>query len=44
MYKGRYQFGKTALIVSQGAGTFGPMMRLETENEIQVVKFVPAAK
>ncbi|MDR2300839.1 MAG: metallophosphoesterase [Deltaproteobacteria bacterium] len=44
MFKGRYQAGPTAVLVSQGAGTFGPMMRLGTRNEIQVIKFVPAPK
>ncbi|MDR2387259.1 MAG: metallophosphoesterase [Deltaproteobacteria bacterium] len=42
MYKGRYQSGPTTVLVSQGAGTFGPMMRLGSQNEIQVIKFVPA--
>jgi predicted MPP superfamily phosphohydrolase len=39
--KGRYQVGPTTLLVSQGAGTFGPWMRLGTFNEIQFVKLVP---
>ena len=30
------------LFVSQGAGTFGPWMRLGTSNEIQLIRFVPA--
>ncbi|MDR2367492.1 MAG: metallophosphoesterase [Deltaproteobacteria bacterium] len=41
-YRGRYQVGRTTVIVSQGAGTFGPMMRLGTENEIQTIRFLPA--
>ena len=39
--KGRYQIGGTTLLVSQGAGTFGPWMRLGTFNEIQLVKLIP---
>ncbi|MDR2726242.1 MAG: metallophosphoesterase [Candidatus Adiutrix sp.] len=41
MNKGRYQVGPTTLLVSQGAGTFGPWMRLGTFNEIQLVKLAP---
>ena len=41
MNKGRYQVGPTTLLVSQGAGTFGPWMRLGTFNEIQFVKLAP---
>lgn len=41
MYKGRYQIGGTTLLVSQGAGTFGPWMRLGTFNEIQHVRLIP---
>jgi len=41
MNKGRYQVGGTTLLVSQGAGTFGPWMRLGTFNEIQFVKLIP---
>jgi predicted MPP superfamily phosphohydrolase len=32
MTKGRYQAGGTTLLVSQGAGTFGPWMRLGSFN------------
>ncbi|MDR3204169.1 MAG: metallophosphoesterase [Deltaproteobacteria bacterium] len=41
MYKGKYQIGPTTLLVSQGAGTFGPWMRLGTFNEIQLVRLIP---
>jgi predicted MPP superfamily phosphohydrolase len=41
MNKGRYQIAGTTLLVSQGAGTFGPWMRLGTFNEIQLVKLMP---
>jgi predicted MPP superfamily phosphohydrolase len=41
MYKGRYLIDNMTLIVSQGAGTFGPMMRLGSSNEIQFITFVP---
>ena len=41
MYKGQYQTGGTTLLVSQGAGTFGPWMRLGTFNELQFVTLVP---
>ncbi|GHV57025.1 phosphoesterase [Deltaproteobacteria bacterium] len=39
--KGRYQAGGTTLLVSQGAGTFGPWMRLGTFSEVQVVTLIP---
>jgi predicted MPP superfamily phosphohydrolase len=42
MNKGRFQIGDMTLLVSQGAGTFGPWMRLGTFNEIQLVKLVPS--
>jgi predicted MPP superfamily phosphohydrolase len=42
MAKGRHQAGGTTLLVSQGAGTFGPWMRLGTFNEVQFVKLVPS--
>jgi predicted MPP superfamily phosphohydrolase len=42
MNKGRFQIGGMTLLVSQGAGTFGPWMRLGTFNEIQIVQLVPA--
>jgi predicted MPP superfamily phosphohydrolase len=41
MNKGQYQAGGTTLLVSQGAGTFGPWMRLGTFNEVQLVTLVP---
>jgi predicted MPP superfamily phosphohydrolase len=42
MNKGCYQVGDTTLLVSQGAGTFGPWMRLCTFNELQFITLVPA--
>jgi predicted MPP superfamily phosphohydrolase len=42
MYRGRYRIGGTTLLVSQGAGTFGPWMRLGSRNEVQVVDLIPA--
>jgi predicted MPP superfamily phosphohydrolase len=42
MYSGRYRIGGTTLLVSQGAGTFGPWMRLGSRNEVQVVNLIPA--
>lgn len=41
MYKGVYKIGGTTLLVSQGAGTFGPWMRLGSSNEVQIVNLVP---
>jgi predicted MPP superfamily phosphohydrolase len=41
MDKGRYQAGGTILLVSQGAGTFSPWMRIGTFNEVQLVTLVP---
>jgi predicted MPP superfamily phosphohydrolase len=38
---GLYQVDGLQVLVSQGAGTFGPWMRLGTFNEIQFVKLVP---
>jgi predicted MPP superfamily phosphohydrolase len=43
MHTGRHQVGDTTLLVSQGAGTFGPWMRLGTFNELQLVTLIPAA-
>jgi predicted MPP superfamily phosphohydrolase len=40
--KGRYGIDGLTLLVSQGAGTFGPKARLGTRNEIQVVRLTPA--
>ena len=42
MDKGRYQVGDMTLLVSQGAGTFGPWMRLGTFNELQIITLIPA--
>ena len=39
--KGRHQAGGTTLLVSQGAGTFGPFMRLGSFNELQLVTLSP---
>ncbi|MDR1039811.1 MAG: metallophosphoesterase [Deltaproteobacteria bacterium] len=41
-YKGRYDIGNVKLLVSQGVGTFGPVMRLGTVSELQLVTLVPA--
>jgi predicted MPP superfamily phosphohydrolase len=38
---GLYQFDGMWVLVSQGAGTFGPWMRLGTFNEIQFVRLTP---
>ncbi|MDR1424588.1 MAG: metallophosphoesterase [Azoarcus sp.] len=43
MYGGRYKIGDMTLLVSRGAGTFGPWMRLGTRNEVQVIDLIPAA-
>ncbi len=40
--RGIYKIGNTTLLISQGAGTFGPWMRLGTSNEIQFIRLVPA--
>ncbi|MDR2140866.1 MAG: metallophosphoesterase [Deltaproteobacteria bacterium] len=40
-YKGPYELEGLTLLVSQGAGTFGPWARLGTFNELQLVKLVP---
>ncbi len=42
MNRGRYQVGGTTLLVSQGAGTFGPWMRLSAFNELQFITLFPA--
>ncbi|QOY21984.1 hypothetical protein FYK61_11560 [Xanthomonas citri] len=42
MYSGRHQIEGLTLLVSQGAGTFGPWMRLGSQNEVQIVNLVPA--
>lgn len=41
MDKGRFTIGNMTLLVSQGAGTFGPWMRLGTFNELQMITLVP---
>lgn len=42
LVKGLHQMGETKFLVSQGAGTFGPWMRVGTFNEIQMVTLSPA--
>jgi hypothetical protein len=42
MYKGRHQVDDMTLVISQGAGTFGPLMRLGSFNEVQFITLVPA--
>ncbi len=41
LVKGLSQVGETRFLVSQGAGTFGPWMRVGTFNEVQMVTLVP---
>lgn len=41
MHSGRHQIDDLTLLVSQGAGTFGPWMRLGTRSEVQVVNLIP---
>jgi predicted MPP superfamily phosphohydrolase len=41
-YKGLYEYGKTRIYVSQGAGTFGPPLRVGTRNELAVIILKPA--
>jgi predicted MPP superfamily phosphohydrolase len=40
-YKGRYDYDGLTLLVSQGAGTFGPPVRLGTFSEIQFITLEP---
>ncbi len=40
--KGLHSFNGTKLFVSQGAGTFGPPMRVGTESEINLINLIPA--
>lgn len=40
-FRGEYRLGPMTLLVSQGAGTFGPWMRLGSFSEIQLVRLVP---
>ena len=42
MYSGQYQINNMKLLVSQGAGTFGPWMRLGSNNEVQVANLIPS--
>ena len=39
--KGLYSKGNTKVFVSQGAGTFGPRIRLGTANEINLLRLTP---
>lgn len=41
LVKGLHEIDGAKFLVSQGAGTFGPLMRLGTVNEIQLVKLIP---
>jgi predicted MPP superfamily phosphohydrolase len=40
-YKGLYEYDGTRIYVSQGAGTFGPPLRVGTKNELAVVILKP---
>ena len=40
--KGLHDYNGTKIYVSQGAGTFGPPMRIGTSSEITLVKLVPS--
>lgn len=40
--KGVHRHGDTMVLVSQGAGTFGPRMRLGSRNEINLIRLLPA--
>ena len=40
--KGLHTYKSTSIFVSQGAGTFGPPMRVGTRSEITVIKLIPA--
>jgi uncharacterized protein len=39
--KGLHDFQGTKIFISQGAGTFGPPMRVGTKSEITVIKLIP---
>ncbi|MDR1046110.1 MAG: metallophosphoesterase [Candidatus Adiutrix sp.] len=39
--QGRHEIDGTVFLVSQGAGTFGPWMRVGTSNEIQFIRLTP---
>ena len=41
MAKGMYEHGDTRLYVSQGTGTWGPVMRLGTQGEITLFEISP---
>ncbi|MDR1313906.1 MAG: metallophosphoesterase [Deltaproteobacteria bacterium] len=41
-FRGRYDIGGVKLLVSQGVGTFGPVMRLGTFSELQHITLKPA--
>jgi predicted MPP superfamily phosphohydrolase len=40
--KGRYTYKGMQIYVSQGAGTFGPPLRIGTSNELSHIVLVPA--
>ncbi len=42
--KGLHHYKNTCIFVSQGAGTFGPPMRVGTKSEITVVTLIPSEK
>jgi predicted MPP superfamily phosphohydrolase len=42
--RGLHNYNGTRIFVSQGAGTFGPPMRVATKSEITLVKLVPENK
>ena len=44
LLKGLYHQGDTWFLVSQGAGTFGPWMRVGTFNEIQIITLTRAGE
>ncbi len=41
IFRGLYTSGQQAIYVSSGAGTWGPPMRLGTQNEITVIRLLP---
>ncbi|MFC2101205.1 metallophosphoesterase [Bacteroidota bacterium] len=42
--KGLHKFKNTQVFVSQGAGTFGPPMRIGTISEISLIKLIPQSE
>lgn len=39
--KGMHRIGGTTFFVSQGAGTYGPRIRLGSSNEINLIRLIP---